>query len=641
VSQFALLTERRFAPMFWTQFAGAANDNLFKFSFTVMVTYQLQLSWLPPSLAGLVIGALFILPFLLFSATSGQLADRWEKTRLIKLVKNLEIAIMLLAGWGFFTQNVPALLACVFLMGLHSTVFGPVKYAYLPQHLSERELTGGNGMVEMGTFVAILLGNLAGGLLVALPGTGPTWVAVACLLLAVLGRLSAQWVPHSPATDPGLTLNFNPFSETWRNLQLARGNLAVFRSLLGISWMWFVGAVLLSNFPALAKDVLHGNEQVASLLLVTFSLGIGAGSLMCEVLSRRHVEIGLVPLGAIGMSVFAIDLYLATRALPDAQALGVAAFLAQPAHWRVLADLALLAFCAGLYSVPMYALIQLRTVPSHRARVIAANNILNALFMIASAIMAGVALQLGASIPQLFLALGLLNAVVAAYIFLLVPEYLLRFVAFVLSRLVYRFRVRGEEHIPTQGAALIVANHVSFVDAVLLMAASPRPIRFVMDASIFRIPVLGALFKLAKAIPIAARDKDPATYEAAFLQAQAVLADGELLCIFPEGGITRDGSLQPFKPGVLKILQAQPVPVVPVALSNLWGSFFSRVEQGTAMVRPFRRGLFSRVGLTAGAPIAPQDASLTAMQDAVAQLLQQADTAHAGSVAGRPSTHRA
>ncbi|MFN9452108.1 MAG: MFS transporter, partial [Rubrivivax sp.] len=324
--------------MFWTQFAGAANDNLFKFSFTVMVTYQLQLSWLPPSLAGLVIGALFILPFLLFSATSGQLADRWEKTRLIKLVKNLEIAIMLLAGWGFFTQNVPALLACVFLMGLHSTVFGPVKYAYLPQHLSERELTGGNGMVEMGTFVAILLGNLAGGLLVALPGTGPTWVAVACLLLAVLGRLSAQWVPHSPATDPGLTLNFNPFSETWRNLQLARGNLAVFRSLLGISWMWFVGAVLLSNFPALAKDVLHGNEQVASLLLVTFSLGIGAGSLMCEVLSRRHVEIGLVPLGAFGMTVFSVDLYLASRALPPAEALGLGAFLAQPAHWRVLAD---------------------------------------------------------------------------------------------------------------------------------------------------------------------------------------------------------------------------------------------------------------------------------------------------------------
>jgi 1-acyl-sn-glycerol-3-phosphate acyltransferase len=341
------------------------------------------------------------------------------------------------------------------------------------------------------------------------------------------------------------------------------------------------------------------------------------------------------------MSVFAIDLYFATRALPEAQALAVGAFLAQPAHWRVLADLALLAFCAGLYSVPMYALIQLRTVPSHRARVIAANNILNALFMIASAVMAGVALQLGASIPQLFLALGLLNAVVAAYIFLLVPEYLLRFVAFVLSRLVYRFRVRGEEHIPTQGAALIVANHVSFVDAVLLMAASPRPIRFVMDAGIFRIPVLGALFKLAKAIPIAARDKDPATYEAAFLQAQAVLADGELLCIFPEGGITRDGTLQPFKPGVLKILQAQPVPVVPVALSNLWGSFFSRVERGTAMVRPFRRGLFSRVGLSAGAPIAPQDASLAALQEAVAQLLQQAGSATAAPTPSRPSTHHA
>ena len=252
-SQFALLRQRRFAPFFWTQFAGAANDNLFKFAFTVLVTYQVSVSWLPTAQAGLVIGALFILPFLLFSATSGQLADKYPKTSLIRLVKDLEIAIMLLAAWGFFASQVPLLLGCVFLMGLHSTLFGPVKYAYLPQVLSERELTGGNGMIEMGTFVAILLGNVAGGLLVALPGIGHTAVALACLGLALLGRISAQMVPVLPATTPQLHINWNPFTETWRNLQLARQQVVVFRSLLGISWMWFFGAVFLANFPCVCQ----------------------------------------------------------------------------------------------------------------------------------------------------------------------------------------------------------------------------------------------------------------------------------------------------------------------------------------------------------------------------------------------------
>lgn len=626
-NQFALLRQRRFAPFFWTQFAGAANDNLFKFAFTVMVTYQLSVSWMPPALAGLVIGALFILPFLLFSATAGQLTDKYEKTRIIRFVKNLEIAIMLVAGAGFVAGSAAILLGCVFLMGLHSTLFGPVKFAYLPQVLNERELTGGNGMVEMGTFVAILLGNVAGGLLVALPGIGHTTVAVACLALALLGRLVAQFIPPAPATDPGLTVNWNPVSETWRNLKLAHGNTVVFRSLLGISWMWFFGAVFLSQFPSFAKDVLHGNEQVASLLLVVFSVGIGIGSLLCEVLSRRHVEIGLVPLGAIGMSVFAIDLYFASRALPPSEVLTLAAFAAQPAHWRVMADLLLLSLFAGLYSVPMYALIQMRSQPTHRARIIAANNILNALFMIASAVLAGALLSAGFTVPQIFLFTGIANAVVAFYIFLLVPEYLLRFVAWVLSRCIYRFKVRGDEHIPTEGAAILACNHVSFVDAVLLMAASPRPIYFIMDHRIFRIPVLGALFRLAKAIPVAPQKDDAATYEAAFERAAQVLKDGDLLAIFPEGGITRDGQLQAFKGGIMKIIeraQADGVqaPVVPMALTNLWGSFFSRIEQGGAMVRPFRRGMFNRVGLNVGAPLPAAEVQPALLRERVAGLLQ-------------------
>ena len=607
-NQFALLRQRRFAPFFWTLFSGAANDNLFKFAFTVMVTYQLSVGWLPPAMAGLVIGALFILPFLLFSATSGQLTDKIEKTRMIRFVKNLEIGIMLLAAWGFMGANVPVLLGCTFLMGLHSTLFGPVKFAYLPQVLSERELTGGNGMVEMGTFVAILMGNVVGGLLVAVPQVGPTYVAVACVALALAGRLVAQGVPPAPATDPGLVINWNPVTETWRNLKLAHGNIVVFRSLLGISWMWFFGAVFLSQFPSFAKEVLHGNEQVASLLLVVFSIGIGTGSLLCEVLSRRHVEIGLVPLGAIGMSVFAIDLYFASSGLPPAEVMGLGAFVAQPQHWRVMADLALLSLFAGLYSVPMYALIQMRSQPTHRARIIAANNILNALFIIASSLIAGAMLAAGFSVPQIFLFTGLANAVVAFYIFLVVPEYLLRFVAWMSSRFVYRFKVQGDQHIPSTGAAVLVCNHVSFVDAVLLMAASPRPMVFLMDHRIFRQPVLGWLFRLAKAIPIAPQKEDPQAYEAAFERAAEVLRAGDLLAIFPEGGITKDGTLQPFKGGIVKILDRAradglDVPVVPMALTNLWGSYFSRIEQGTAMVRPFRRGFLNRVGLNVGAPM--------------------------------------
>ena len=629
-NQFALLKQRRFAPFFWTQFSGAANDNLFKFAFTVMVTYQLSVSWLPPALAGLVIGALFILPFLLFSATSGQLTDKYEKTRVIRFVKNLEVVIMLIAAAGFMSNNidvqVPVLLGCTFLMGVHSTLFGPVKFAYLPQALNERELTGGNGMVEMGTFVAILLGNIVGGLIVAIPQAGPTYVAVACVGVALAGRAVAQFIPLAPATDPGLKINWNPFTETWRNLKLANENIVVFRSMLGISWMWFFGATFLSQFPSFAKEVMHGNEQVASLLLVVFSIGIATGSLLCEVLSKRHVEIGLVPLGAIGMSVFAIDLYFASRGLGASPVMSLSTFIAQPAHWRVMADLTLLSLFAGLYSVPMYALIQLRSQPTHRARIIAANNILNALFMIVSAILAGALLKAEFTIPQIFLFVGLANAVVAFYIFMLVPEYLLRFIAFMISRCVYRFKVTGDHNLPTQGAAVLTCNHVSFIDALLLMAASPRPIYFVMDHRIFKTPILGWFFKLLKAIPIAPRSEDPVMYEAAFEAAAKVLRDGDLLAIFPEGGITKDGELQPFKGGIMKILEnakrdGVDAPVIPMALINLWGSYFSRVEKGNAMVRPFRRGVFSRVGLNVGSAMPAATVQPDALQGRVAELL--------------------
>lgn len=425
--QFALLRQRRFGPFFSTQFLGAANDNLFKFALTVLVTYQLQVAWLPASVAGLVIGALFIAPFVLLSATAGQLADRMDKAVLMRRVKDCEIAIMAVALLGFVLQWPALLLLCLVGMGVHSTFFGPAKFAYLPQVLKPSELTGGNGMVEMGTFVAILLGNVAGGLLIATPQVGRIHVGVVCLILALLGRWTARAIPAQERPAVRQPMNWNPWTETIANLRLARADGMVFRGLLGISWMWFFGAVFLAEFPVLAKDVLHGSEQVAALLLVVFSLGVGTGALLCESLSRGRVEPGLVPLGAIGMTVFAVDLWCTLEGLPPAaQRLGLGDFLQAPARWHVLLDLFGLSLSAGVYSVPLYALIQQRSPITHRARIIAANNILNALFMVSSALLAGALLAAGLNVPQLFLSMGVANALFLALMCWRDPQYLRR-----------------------------------------------------------------------------------------------------------------------------------------------------------------------------------------------------------------------
>jgi 1-acyl-sn-glycerol-3-phosphate acyltransferase len=606
-SQFALLTQRRFAPLFWTQFLGAANDNLFKFAFTLLATYHAaQWGGGDGATAGFVIGAIFIAPFLLFSATSGQLADKIERAKLMRFVKNLEIAVMAIAAAGFVTQSATLLYACVFLMGLHSTLFGPVKYAYLPQHLADSELTGGNGLVEMGTFVAILLGTMAGGLLVKTGESGPTMVAAGCMALAVAGRAAAHFIPLSPAPEPSLAINWNPFSETWRSLKLAARDRSVFHSLLGISWLWFFGSIFLTAITPFGRDVLHGDEGLVTELLTVFSVGIGLGALACEKLSGRKVEIGLVPFGSIGMTLFAVDLWLASRGTSIAM-------------WRVMADLFLLAFFGGLYSVPLYAVIQSRSEPTHRARIIAANNILNALFMIVAALMSKALLDRGLTLPQLFLVVGIMNAAVAAYVYTLVPEFLMRFICWLLVHSVYRLEKKGLENIPETGPAVLVCNHVSFVDALVILAASPRPIRFVMDHRIFKVPVLSFVFRTGKAIPIAPAKEDEALLNAAYDRVAEALEQGEVVAIFPEGRITETGDMNPFRGGVKRIVDRTPAPVVPLALKGLWGSFFSRVE-GSAMTAPFRRGVFSKIALEAAPAVAPAAVTPEGLQQTVAAM---------------------
>ncbi len=618
-SQFQLLREKRFAPFFWTQFLGAGNDNVYKNALVIFVAFQAAaLTAFSSNDLVNIAAAVFILPFMLFSATAGQLADKYEKSRLIRLIKIFEIAIMIVGAIGFYRRDLVLLFAALGLMGVHSTLFGPVKYAILPQNLRSDELVGGNGLVEMGTFVAILLGEIVGGLVIAIKPDGPIIAGATAIAIAIAGYLVSRGIPETPAVAPALRINWNPFTETWRNLRFAHGNRVVWLAMLGISWFWFYGATYLTQFANFTKDVLGGDEHVATLLLAIFSIGIGVGSLLCERLSGHKVEIGLVPFGSIGLSVFAIDLYLASRNLAPQGIAGIGAFFAVGAHWRVIADLILIGMFGGFYIVPLYALIQERSEPAFRSRIIAANNILNAIFMVASAGIALALLKAGLSIPQLLLVTGLMNAVVALYIYLLVPEFLMRFLAWLLVHTFYRVDKEGLERIPAEGPCVIVCNHVSFVDAIVIAACVRRPIRFVMDHRIFRIPLLNFIFRTMRTIPIAPAKEDAAMKERAFAEAAAALRAGEIVGIFPEGKLTETGDLNPFRPGLQRILEQAPAPVVPMALRGLWGSFFSRSDRGRAMRKI--RGLFSRIALVAGPPVPPERATPEYLQQNVLAL---------------------
>jgi 1-acyl-sn-glycerol-3-phosphate acyltransferase len=620
MSQIALLRTRRFAPFFWTQFQGALNDNLLKNGLVILFAFGTTQSALSSDTLVNLAGGIFMLPFFLFSATAGQLADKFEKSRIIRAVKVLEIAIMSIAAVGFAVGSVAILLSALFLMGVHSTLFGPVKYSILPQHLGEEELVGGNALIEGGTFVAILIGTILGGLMVSVPGWGPLMVSAATVALAVSGWLSSRGVPPAPPQVPALRIGWNPVTETLRTIRFARANRTVFLSILGISWFWFYGALFLAQFPGLGHEVLGGDEHVVTLLLTVFSIGIGVGCMLCERLSAGKIELGLVPFGSIGLSVFALDLYFAARvsAAAPGTMIGVLDFLRGAHHWRLALDLALIGVFGGFFIVPLLALVQHRSEPEHRSRIIAGNNIINALFIVVAAILGIVLRMAGLTIPQLFLVTAIVNACVATYIYTLIPEFLMRFLIFLLVHTMYRVHGRNVRHLPDDGAAVLVCNHVSFVDALVIAAVCRRPIRFVMDHNIFRSPVLNFVFRTSRAIPIASAAENAELKERAFDEVAKALDAGELVCIFPEGRLTATGELGAFRPGVERILARSPVPVVPIALRGLWGSFFSR-KDGPAMRRPFRR-VWSRIELVCGAPFPAASATAASLQSAVLEL---------------------
>jgi MFS family permease len=478
-NQFSLLGTRRFLPFFITQFLGAFNDNVFKQGLIILLTYKaLTISSLPVEIRAPLCQAIFILPFFLFSATAGQLADRYDKAILIRLIKTLEVGIMTLACAGFFMNNLSFLLGSLFLLGIHSTLFGPIKYAILPQTLEAEELVGGNALIETGTSLAILVGSILGGFLIAQPSGGIESLSIAIVVVSFIGLAASFFIPRTGVAAPDLKVNWNPVTETWRNIHFIRENKTVFLSVLGISWFWFYGVTLQSNIPALTKQVLGGDEFVVIMLLTTLSVGIGIGSLLCEKLSGKKVELGLVPFGAIGLTAFGVDIWLATLHHPVVTTLApnLRTFIDQPGNLRVIIDFFGLGLFSGFYIVPLYALVQARSEPTHRARVIAGNNILNALFMVTASLLTMLLLNVfKVSLPALLAMTAILSAIVTLYIFTLVPEFLMRFLVWMFMSIFYKVERKNIERIPEEGACVLVCNHVSFLDALVLATAIRRP----------------------------------------------------------------------------------------------------------------------------------------------------------------------
>ncbi|MFN5703029.1 MAG: MFS transporter [Gammaproteobacteria bacterium] len=619
-SQYELLKQRRFLPFFLTQALGAFNDNVFRNAMLALMVYQMGLSTEQSTLYANLAPALFILPYFLFSATAGQIAEKVEKARLIRITTAMEIAIMSLAAFGFIYGLPALLLFCLFLTGVQSTLFGPVKYAILPQVLAPEELTGGNGLVEMGTSISILIGMIAGMSLLMIPGYGPQAAAAAMIGLAVTGHLVSRAIPMAPAIAPDLKINPNLIAESLHVLGMVRHNPVVRRAVFGVSWFWFVGTLLSAQLPNYAKLHLGGSESLNLLALALFSIGTGLGSLWCEKLSQRTVEIGLVPFGALGMTVFCADLYFARPGLAPETGITLSQFCQQAGSFRIMADLTLIGLFAGFFIVPLFALIQSRTEKHHLSRVIAGMTIQNAVFIVSAAV-TGIVLQryLGFNIPEVFLLLSVLNLAVLVYLMLLVPEFFLRFLAWIYIRIMYRVEVHGiEKHVPDEGPALLVCNHVSYMDALLLSSAVSRPIRFVMYYKIFNTPGARWAFKAANVIPIAGRSEDPELMERAFAAVDQALAEGELVCIFPEGRLTPDGEIGSFKPGMERILAVRPVPVVPMAIRGMWASIFSRSGVINTLRLPSR--IRAHVTIMAEAPVDGAGAKAVDLEEKVKSL---------------------
>lgn len=615
-SQTSLLGQKRFLPYFITQFFGAFNDNIFKNVLLLFVAFA-GVGVLPIS-SNLFINlaaGLFILPFFLFSASAGVLADKYEKSWFIRKVKIAEIGIMCLGAIGFITESYLILLLLLFLMGTQSAFFGPVKYALLPQQLKQDELVPGNALVETGTFLAILLGTLGAGV-IASAENAKYLAAGSVVLFALLGYISSRSIPEAPASAPDLTFRWRPIQQTKQTIAIAKADRTTFQALMAISWFWFLGAAYLTQFPNFTKIYLNGSESAVSFLLALFSIGIAVGSLACDKLSNHRIEIGIVPLGSLGITIFGwLMASSVPSSLPEFETF--ADFVAHQPLWPVFAYLLLLGASGGIFIVPLYALMQQRAKVTERAQVIAALNIYNSLFMVGSAVLGIVCLTvIKMSIPQLFMLLAAMNLIVAIYLFLQRPIFVVRFLVWVLTHTMYRVTHKNLHHLPKKSGALIVCNHVSYMDALLLSAVCPRLIRFVMEEDYANLPILRRFLKRAGVIPISASNRG--SIRRAFNEVEQALAEGHIVCIFPEGRLTADGEMNEFMRGMDIILKRSPVPVIPMALKGLWGSYFSRYKGSACKGLPTR--FWSKLEIEAGEPVPSEIATTTLMHEKVSTL---------------------
>ena len=582
--QWQLLKTRRFLPLFLTQFLGAFNDNVFKNALIILITYTaVEQSTLSPQIMITIAAGIFILPFFLFSAMAGQIADKYDKSKLIRIIKTVEIVLMLGAAFGFYWQLTGLLMLILFLMGTQSAFFGPVKYGILPDQLAENELIGGNALVDSSTFISILLGTICGGLLIMVEN-GALIISCIVIVVAILGLVSSFSIPATQPAAAALTIHYNFLIETRDIIRHARQHPVIFRSILGISWFWLFGASFLSQFPTFAKDVVGGNEQVVTLFLATFTIGIAIGSLLCNRLLKGEIAATYVPMGIIGMTLFTVDMYLASSSLSPVETgvlIGAGVYLESFAHWRILIDLLGISICGGIYIVPLYAIIQHRTEMSHMSRTFAANNILNALFMVVSAIAISVMLAYDFSVIDVFLVIAIVNGVMAVYISSLLPQALVKSVLRWIFHLCYKLDVKGVEHFHKMDSkTIIVANHLSFLDAVLIGAYVPHHVSFAINTHIAKRWWLRPFLFLADTIAL-----DPANPMSTRLLIDRV-KKGRVIVIFPEGRLTVTGSLMKIYEGPAMIADKTGAQVLPIIISGAQYTPFSKLR-GKVRIRWF------------------------------------------------------
>ncbi len=597
---------RHFGGLFWTQLLGAFTDNFFKQSLLILIIFQgMGGGGYEEKTISIVASVLFIAPFFLFSATAGQISDKYNKAKVIQRIKIIELCVAGAASVGLFLGSVPFLFVALALLGLQAAFFGPVKYGVIPQLLGPDDLVEGNALVETGTKLAILSGTLTGGFLAAQPYA--VYACSAALMgSSIIGFLAARTIADVAPSDPSLKVEWNPIGPTFKVMAMARRNRSVFLSILGISWFWSVGGGLLTLLPVYGKQVLGVEPDVVTTFMGVFSIGVAIGAVLCGKLSHHRLELGLVPFGSLGISLFLFDVALvgAPFTVTQGTLITLEQMIHNPKGLRVMFDLAGIAVSSGLFIVPLYTLIQQRTEEKIRSRVIAANNVINACFMVASLIFLGILAQLNFSVLGMFFALSTLNLMVGLYIYTLIPEFFLRFLAYLVNHVMYRLKVVRPEIVPREGAALLVGNHVSFLDWLVVLGGIQRPVRFVVWHTYYNLPIFKFLFRDAGAIPIGSGKSHPEILQAAFEAIDSSLAEGRLVCIFPEGQLTSTGEVGEFRRGVEQILERRPVMVLPFALEGLWDSLFSRKQNRTVWSR-MKRFLRPKVTLTLGSVLPP------------------------------------